>query len=591
VERRLAAILAADVVGYSRLMGEDEAGTLERLKSLRRELVQPKIAEGRGRIVKLMGDGLLAEFPSVVEAVQCAVDIQQDMAAREVGLPDERRIRLRIGVNLGDIIVEGSDIYGDGVNVAARLEGLAEPGGICISGKVYEEVRNKLPTAFEDLGEQQVKNIAEPVRVYRWTDAAADPTPGTAGAEGALPLPDKPSIAVLPFNNMSGDPEQDYFSDGITEDIITELSRFRSLFVIARNSAFTYKGRAVDVRDVGRELGVSYAVEGSVRKAGNRVRVTVQLIDTETGNHLWAERYDRDLEDVFAVQDEITRTIAGTLGGRLEAAGQQKALRLTKDNLAAYDLYLRGRAYVFDFVKESNAKARACLEQAIELDPSNAQAHGQLAMSHFFDWMAFWVADREASLQKAYDHARQAVRLDEDDGRARWQLGEILWFRREYEEARHHYEKALRLNPNDAEGLSSYGLFLAAVGEPEEGLRQFVEVARLDPFDPSWRHWLNGIVFFTARHYEEALACFLKVQDPINEVRGWLAASYAYVGRPADAAQYLQDFLDHAERDMERFPGPRLKDWEPYWRAAMEYRNQDDFEHLLEGLRKAGLAE
>ena len=260
VQRRLAAILAADVVGYSRLMGEDEAGTLERLKSLRRELVQPKIAEGRGRIVKLMGDGLLAEFPSVVEAVRCAVDIQQDISGREAGLPDERRIRLRIGVNLGDIIVEGSDIYGDGVNVAARLEGLAEPGGICVSGKVYEEVRNKLPAAFEDLGDQKVKNIREPVRVYRWTGAAADPMPGTAEAEGALPLPDKPSIAVLPFDNMSGDPEQEYFSDGITEDVITELSRFRDLFVIARNSSFAYKNKSAKVQEVAKDLGVRYVV-------------------------------------------------------------------------------------------------------------------------------------------------------------------------------------------------------------------------------------------------------------------------------------------------------------------------------------------
>ncbi len=295
MERRLAAILAADVVGYSRLMGEDETGTLDRLKSLRKEMVQPKIKERKGRFVKLMGDGLLAEFPSVVEAVQCAVDIQQDMAGREAGVPDERRIRLRIGVNLGDIIVEGSDIYGDGVNVAARLESLAEPGGICISGKVYEEVRNKLPSAFEDLGEREVKNIAKPVRVYRWTDAAADPMPGMAGAEGALSLPDKPSIAVLPFTNMSGDPEQEYFSDGITEDIITELSRFPELFVTARNSAFVFKGKAVDIKDVSKKLGVRYLVEGSVRKAGIGVRITAQLIDSSLCCHVWAYRYDREL--------------------------------------------------------------------------------------------------------------------------------------------------------------------------------------------------------------------------------------------------------------------------------------------------------
>jgi adenylate cyclase len=315
--RRLAAILAADVVGFSRLMGADETGTLERLKLLRKELVQPKTAAHGGRIVKLMGDGLLAEFPSVVEAVQCASDIQQAMAEREPDIPDDQRIRLRIGINLGDIIVEGSDIYGDGVNVAARLEGLADPGGVCISGPAFDAVDGKLDLAFEDAGEQQVKNIAKPVRVYRLlpgaSKAAAPPRKSVATASGQL------SIAVLPFENMSGDPEQDYFSDGITEDIITELSRFRSLFVIARNSSFTFKGRAVNVTEVGSALGVRYVVEGSVRKAGNRVRVTAQLLDTKSGNHLWADRYDRELEDIFEVQDDVVRHIAAAVSMSLQS--------------------------------------------------------------------------------------------------------------------------------------------------------------------------------------------------------------------------------------------------------------------------------
>jgi adenylate cyclase len=333
LERRLAAILAADVVGYSRLMSEDETGTLERLKSLRKELVQPKIKERKGRIVKLMGDGLLAEFPSVVEAVQCAIDIQQSMIGREADLPDERRISLRIGVNLGDIIVEGSDIYGDGVNVAARLEALADPGGICISGPAFELVDGKLDLTFDDIGEQQVKNIARPVRVYRLALGSQQTSPSKHLAE-PLPLPDKPSIAVLPFTNMSGDPEQEYFSDGITEDIITELSRFRSLFVIARNSSFHYKGQSPKVQDVGCELGVRYVVEGSVRKAGNRIRVTAQLVEASSGNHLWAERYDRDLEDIFAVQDELVRTITSTVGGRVESAGEIRADRLSESDLS-----------------------------------------------------------------------------------------------------------------------------------------------------------------------------------------------------------------------------------------------------------------
>ncbi|MEE8536255.1 MAG: adenylate/guanylate cyclase domain-containing protein, partial [Kiloniellales bacterium] len=426
MKRRLAAILAADVVGYSRLMGEDEAGTLARLKSLRRELVQPKIAEGRGRIVKLMGDGLLAEFPSVVEAVRCAVAIQQDMAGREADLPDERRIRLRIGVNLGDIIVEGSDIYGDGVNIAARLEGLAEPDGICISGKVYQEVRKKLPTAFEDLGEQTVKNIAEPVRVYRWTDAAADPLPGMAGAEGALPLPDKPSIAVLPFTNMSGDPEQEYFSDGITEDIITELSRFRSLFVIARGSTFVYKDSAVDARDVGRALGVVYVVEGSVRRAGERVRVTTQLIETASGNHVWAERFDRDIRDIFAVQDEITRTVAATIGGRVEAEGRQRAERTHPNSLKAYDYVLRAQAFYNQVSKQAHSEALPLLERAIEIDPRNARAHMLLGAIHDMEYWTGWTADFSRSLKLALRHGRTAVLLDDTDSLAHAHLGEAL---------------------------------------------------------------------------------------------------------------------------------------------------------------------
>jgi len=360
-------------------MGKDEAGMLGRLKSLRKELVQPKIAEGRGRIVKLMGDGLLAEFPSVVEAVRCAVDIQQDMAGREAGLPDERRIRLRIGVNLGDIIVEGSDIYGDGVNVAARLEGLAEPGGICISGKVYEEVRNKLPTAFEDLGEQEVKNIAEPVRVYRWTDAAADPMSGTAGAEGALPLPDKPSIAVLPFTNMSGDPEQEYFSDGITEDLITDLSKISGLFVIARNSTFSYKGQQVKVRQVAEELGVRYVLEGSVRRAGSQVRINAQLIDATTGGHLWADRYDGTLEDIFGLQDRVTQQIVAALAVELTDEEEAQQGRHDTENASAHDAYLQGWAHYKLLTPESLAKAVPFFEEAIRLDPSYAKAHAALA--------------------------------------------------------------------------------------------------------------------------------------------------------------------------------------------------------------------
>ncbi len=588
MERRLAAILAADVVGYSRLMGEDEAGTLARLKSLRRELVQPKIAGSRGRIVKLMGDGLLAEFPSVVEAVQCAVDIQQDMASREADLPAERRIRLRVGVNLGDIIVEGSDIYGDGVNVAARLEGLAEPGGICISGKVYEEVGSKLPTAFEDLGEQEVKNIRKPVRVYRWTDAAADPVPGAAGAEDALPLPDKPSIAVLPFTNMSGDPEQEYFSDGITEDIITELSRFRSLFVIARNSSFYYKGQSPKVQDVGRELGVRYVVEGSVRKAGNRVRVTAQLVEAETGNHIWAERWDRELEDIFAVQDELVRTIVSTVGGRIDAIGKARATRKSEAHLRAYDFYLRAAAAEDGNTKEDYQRARQYLERAIELDPGLAMAHHHLSLVNFFEWMTHWVDDRDMAFAAALNAENTAVAIDDTDSRIHAQLGQLHHHRRSFDEAGQDFEKAIRLNPNDFQAMALYGNYLTAIGNPEDAIEQFDQAIRLNPIEPSWIRWLRGVACFTAERYDEAIADLRSIKGPINEVRGWLAASYAGAGRLEEARATLEEFLRVAEEDMAIFPGRKLAAWEDYWHAA-SYQNEADFDHLYDALRKAGL--
>jgi TolB-like protein/class 3 adenylate cyclase len=351
--RRLAAILAADVAGYSRLMGADEEGTLERLKALRRELVDPKIAEHKGRIVKTTGDGMLVEFASVVDAVRCAIAVQQAMPERNTDVAAESRIELRIGINLGDMIVEGDDLYGDGVNIAARIEALADPGGVFVSNTVHDQVRDRLPSVFDDLGEQQVKNIARPVRVYRVRDAGVAAKNRSAPAPPVLPLPDKPSIAVLPFANMSGDPEQEYFVDGMVEEIITALSRIRWLFVIARNSSFTYKGQAVEVKQVGRELGVRYVLEGSVRKAGNRVRITGQLIDAETGAHLWADRFDGSLEDVFELQDKVASSVAGVIEPALQAAETARSPGRSTADLTAYDLYLRAYAMVLSSVGQS----------------------------------------------------------------------------------------------------------------------------------------------------------------------------------------------------------------------------------------------
>src|SRR5215813_8779894 len=383
--RRLAAILAADIVGYSRLMGVDEEGTLERLKALRRELVDPKIKEYRGRIVKTTGDGMLVEFASVVDGVRCAVDIQREMAERNAEVPAERRIELRMGINVGDIIIDEGDIYGDGVNVAARLEGLAEPGSICVSRVVRDQVRDKLDFSFDDKGEQQVKNIARPVRVYSIAARASKQQTGQPSMpQPSPPLPDKPSIAVLPFQNLSGDPDQEYFADGIVEDIITALSRNRAFFVISRNTTFTYKGPAVDVGKVARQLGVRYVLEGSVRRAGSRVRITAQLIDAMSGRHLWADRYDRELADVFAVQDEIARTITGELAPGIIAAEMQQAQRKDASQLDAWDRTMRAHWHIRRFTREDMAEARCLLDEAIDLDPLNVVALSDLSFANHF---------------------------------------------------------------------------------------------------------------------------------------------------------------------------------------------------------------
>ena len=370
-ERRLTTIMAADVVGYSRLMGEDEAGTLAMLRQSRRELLEPLLAKFAGRLIKLMGDGVLVEFTSVVNAVQCSVELQKGMEARSAALPEARRMRLRVGINLGDVIVEGGDLYGDGVNLAARLETLAEPGGVCISETAYHHVTQKLPLSYRDLGPQTVKNFAQPVRAYS-IDWKEERRPAAAAGSA---VPEEPSIVVLPFTNMSGEAEQDFFADGLTEDIITELSRFRHLFIISRNSSFKYKGRAVDVRQVAHELKVQYVIEGSVRKAGNRVRVTVQLIDAGTDRHVWAERYDRDLQDIFAIQDEVTAAIVSTLPGRVEAASHERAARKPAENMAAYECVLAGKLLHHRSNAADNEAALKLLERAVALDPNYAHAH------------------------------------------------------------------------------------------------------------------------------------------------------------------------------------------------------------------------
>jgi adenylate cyclase len=422
-QRRLAAILAADVVGYSRMIRSDEDGTLAALKALRVELIAPKLAEHNGRIVKLMGDGMLVEFSSVVDAVRAAVETQKAVADRNAGLPEGKRIVFRVGINLGDVVIDGDDIQGDGVNVAARLEGLADPGGICISGAVHDQVKNRMPFTFEDLGEREVKNINEPVRVWRWHRHAAAEPPSLLSAQTATPPPDKPSIAVLPFTNMSQDPEQEYFADGITEDIITDLSKVSGLLVIARNSSFAYKNQSPDVRRVCHDLGVRHVLEGSVRRAGGRVRINAQLIDGSSGGHLWAERYDRSLEDIFAVQDEVTREIVDALKIALTINEQTRLEGRGKVNPEAYDCLIRGRICVLQFTPEAMVESRALLERAIDLDSTLlAPAHAMLSVVHSLEYVNGWNDAGPEHLSVALELAQKALAADEHEPHAYYAL-------------------------------------------------------------------------------------------------------------------------------------------------------------------------
>ncbi len=570
--RRLAAIAVADVVGYSRLMEADEVGTLAVLKQRRVEILDPAVRAHGGRIVKLMGDGVLLEFASAVNAVKAALELQTKFTQANQAVREPRHIVLRIGINLGDVIGEGSDIYGDGVNIAARLEVLAQPGGICISAKVHEEVRGKIDAAFADMGEQLLKNIATPVRAYRVGYAAAASAAGSAHT-----LSDKPSLAVLPFANMSGDGQQQYFSDGITEDIITELSRFRSLLVIARNSSFQYRDKGVDVRRVGRELGVRYVVEGSVRKMGGKVRITAQLIDAPSANHLWSERYDRGIGDLFAVQDEVTRTIVATVTGRVEDAEIRSAAGKRTIMPQAHDCLLRGIEHFRGYGADDNRLARELFEQAVALDPRFGLAHAYLAMALLAE-KGYGNAPAAAK-ERALACALTAVRLDPGEARCHQFLGVAYRFRDEYDLAIRHLERAAALNPNDDSGMTQLAAVLAVCGRAEEAIDLIRQAMRLNPFHPDWYWKIFGNALYTARRYEEALEAHRRIA--VNK-RPWyiarVAACLAQLGRHEDARAEAAEVL-------------RLK---PDFRISVElphYKNPADADHVREGLRKAGLPE
>ena len=579
VERRLAAILAADVVGYSRLMERDEAGTLERLKAHRRELVEPLVTAHGGRVVKLMGDGALCEFASVVDAVACAVAVQRGMAEREAGVPEVEHIRFRIGVNLGDVIVEGADIYGDGVNVAARLEQLAEPGGIVVSGTVFDHLRGGFGWTFASVGEQHLKNIERPVRVYRMVLGGSARPP----ERPALPLPDKPSLAVLPFDNLSGDPEQGYFADGIVEDITTALARVSGLFVIARNSSFAYRGKAVDVRQVGRELGVRYVLEGSVRKAGERVRITGQLIDAQSGAHLWAQRFDGTLADVFELQDRVAEGVAGAIEPTLRGAEIERARRKPTASLDAYDLYLRALPHVFATMFEGTREALRLLDQALALDPNYAAASGLKAWRHLQSYLHSWSGDDEADRVAGERAARRALALGQDDPTALAMGGFVLsLLAHDHEAGLAAVRRALALSPSSALALGSSAGVHCFAGDYDTAIEHGQRALRLSPFDPLAYRSLISLAFahlFTDRREAAAEYAERAIQaNPGFDVpHTVLVASLVELGRLEEARQA-------AARLMASCPLFRIAR-----RRRAGFRDTARFEAYLAALRRAGL--
>ena len=563
VERRLAAILAGDVAGYSRLMGADEEGTLARLNAHRRDLLEPKIAEHRGRIVKRTGDGVLTEFASAVDATRCALEIQSGMNKRNKSVPPDQRIELRIGIHVGDIILEEGDIFGDGVNIAARLENLAMPGGLCISDDAYRQIRGKIDADFQDMGERELKNIAQPVRVYKLQSEMV------AVAEGAsatnLPLPDRPSIAVLPFQNMSGDPEQEYFADGMVEEIITSLARIKWLFVIARNSSFAYKGKSPDIRQVGRELGVRYVLEGSVRKAGNRIRITGQLIEAATGRHLWVERYDRALDDIFALQDEITLNVVGAIEPSLRHAELERTKRKRPDSLDAYDLYLQAFAISLGRTSEDHTKALALLEQVVSLEPDYIGAHALMADCYRGRFLrgTGQIADRDAALVHA--HAELAAGCDDATALAMVGLV-ILTFGQNNAAAHEIFERAIQISPSSMLALGYSALELVWSREFKLAIERAEQARRLSPIDP-WLVTPNVALAqanFHLGRYEEAAAAARRateVNPSFTLAFALLAAALIRLGQAEEAKSATQRVQADPHFQFQRLP--RQEVWAP----------------------------
>jgi adenylate cyclase len=626
-KRRLTAILVADVVGYSRLMGEDESGTVASLKEHRAELLEPKASQYNGRIIKLMGDGVLMEFDSVVEAVAFAVEVQCAIQGHNADLPEQRKVLYRVGLNIGDVIVEGDDIYGDGVNVAARLEGLSDAGGICITGNVRDQIRDKLDLNFENLGDVEVKNIARPVSAFKVVmddkaialttpivQVAAQPArssrmiigaamglvilalgaglwsyqsqPGAELASVAQltqPLADKPSIAVLPFLNMSGDKQQEYFSDGITEDIIIDLSKIGGLLVIARHSSFLYKSKSTNIRDISRELGVQHILKGSVRKAGGRVRITAQLIDGETGDHIWAERYDRDLVNIFAIQDAATKKIVAALAVKLGAREKASLDRTVRTDPDAYDMLLRGVARLRRYTRETNAEARAYFEKALAIDPSYGRAYANLGFTHVLDVLDGYSLDPKTSLALAEKALDEAVRVNDTLPQIYSARSTLFRIRRQYDRSLADSRKILQLDPNNDQGYATMAFTLNYMGRPKDGLAAIKKALRLNPHTPYFYLFAQGMSLFQLERHEDAAAVLQKlVERNPGFIRGHLllAATYGHLGRNEDAEWAAQEALT-------LLPGLTISQR----RKIVPYGREVDINRYLSGLRKAGLPE
>jgi len=577
-ERRLAAILAADVAGYSRLMSVDEEGTLAALKSFFSSLLNPRIEKHRGRIVKIMGDGVLAEFASAVDAMPCAVDIQRGTAEHNAGVPDERQIHFRIGVNVGDIIFDGGDIFGDGVNIAARIQTLADPGTICLSESTYHQVAGKIGVEASDLGEQRLKNISRPVRVY---SVRPEDTPART-----LALPDKPSIAVLPFTNMSGDPEQEYFADGMAEEIITALSRCHSLFVIARNSSFVYKGKSVDVRQVGRELGVRYVLEGSVRRGGDRLRFTGQLIEATSGTHIWADRFEGEIIDVFALQDRFSESVVATIESRLQLAEIERMKHKPAGNLNAYDLLLRAQQLIYNWTAESLEAAMRSLEQALAIDPNYAPALAMLANCYTARRYQGWSKDYKVEAIEGLRLAARAVELGKDDGEVLWRSANSVWqLAMDAQRATELIYRALQVNPNSSIALTIAGWIETGSGNPEKALELFHRAQRLSPRDPRGWTTAGGMAYahYQQGEFEEAVAWAQKAlaDNPRSSGALWfLVAALGKLGEKEKAAAAMAEVLKIE-------PGLTLS----LLRARSMYTREDVWLKNAEGLRLAGMPE